>query len=228
MRNFPAAFLRNGHAPGSTHRTLLPPVGDIHPCDQQPLPADEADRGSIAQEAIWIDDARRDARAFAPLYERHHRPVYLFVLKRVGDRDRAGDLTSQVFLKAMLALPRYVDRGAPFRAWLYRIALNEVLMFHRRMRGRVYMDVEAADARRLLGEVEVLPAEADHHEQRIGALTAALGRLAPAQAMLVELHWFDGLAYAEVGHVLGIGEDAAKMRTHRAIKQLRLTMQKAR
>jgi len=192
------------------------------------LPPDEADRGPTAQEAGWIAAARRDPRAFAPLYERHHRPIYLFVLKRVGDRDRAGDLTSQVFLKAMLALHRYVDRGAPFRAWLYRIALNEVLMFHRRMRGRVYMDVAAADARRLLGEVEVLPADADDHQRRLGALAAALGRLAPAQAMLVDLHWFDGLTYAEVGQVLGIGEDAAKMRAHRAIEHLRRIMLKVR
>lgn len=180
-----------------------------------------------ALEAEQVAAARRDAQAFAPLYERHHRAVYLFVLKRVGDRDRAGDIASQVFLKAMLALPRYQERGAPFRAWLYRIALNEVLMFHRRMRGRPTMDVEAADARRLLGEVDASPA-AEDRDHRLAMLTAALGRLAPAQAMLIELHWFDGLAHAEVGQVLGIGEVAARMRTHRAIKQLRLFMLKAR
>ena len=79
----------------------------------------------ITQEEGWIAAARRDPQAFAPLYLRYHKPIFLFVLKRVQDRDLCGDLTAQVFLKSMAALPKYEGRGLPFKAWLYRIALNE-------------------------------------------------------------------------------------------------------
>ena len=172
------------------------------------------------QERAEVAAAQRDPQAFAPLYERYHKPIFLFVRKRVGSNDAAGDLTAQVFLKALLALPRYTDRGLPFKAWLYRIALNEVLMHHRRAKGRVYMDIDAPDATRLL--LETLPQDADGQKaDDMNRLTRALSRLAVPQAILVELHWFDGLSYAEMGQMLGIAEDAVKMRTHRVIQQLR-------
>ena len=48
-----------------------------------------------------------------------------------------------------------------------------------------------------------------------------LSSLKSDQAQLIELRYFDGLSFAEVGQVLGIGEDAAKMRTHRVLATLR-------
>ena len=175
----------------------------------------------LAEEREWIASARQDPARFAPLYQRYHRPIFLFVLKRVGgDRDLASDLCSQAFLKAMLALPRYNDRGLPFKAWLYRIALNEVLMSQRRRKNKVYMDVERADVAALCHDME-FPADAARQADQDRRLTDALARLRPDQATLIELHWFDRLSYAEVGQVLGIGEDAAKMRTHRVLQRLR-------
>lgn len=176
------------------------------------------DRGAEEQH---IRAAQSDPGAFAPLYERYHRPIFLFVLKRVGgDRDLAADLSSQTFLKAMLALPRYRDRGLPFKAWLYRIAFNEVLMHQRRHKGRVYMDVERADVNALCTELD-LPMDSEHQGEMDRRLTQALSLLKPDQSALIELHWFDRLSYAEVGQVLGIGEDAAKMRAHRVLRLLR-------
>ena len=52
-------------------------------------------------------------------------------------------------------------------------------------------------------------------------LARALGKLLPAQTMLIELRFFDGLSFLEVGQVLGIAEAAAKMRTHRVLGTLR-------
>ena len=176
----------------------------------------------IAQEEIWIAAARRDPQAFAPLYQRYHKPIFLFVLKRVQDRDLCGDLTAQVFLKSMAALPKYEGRGLPFKAWLYRIALNEVLMHFRRHKGKQYMDVEAPQAAALINDA----AGTDDDDRSLDKelmerLTTAMVRLQPVQAMLIELRFFDGLSFLEMGHVLGIAEAAAKMRTHRVLAALR-------
>ncbi|MEO8067822.1 MAG: sigma-70 family RNA polymerase sigma factor [Flavobacteriales bacterium] len=180
------------------------------------LPAD------TAQEEVWIAAARHDPQAFAPLYERYHKPIFLFVLKRVQDRDLCGDLTAQVFLKSMAALPKYEGRGLPFKAWLYRIALNEVLMHYRRHKGKQYMDVEAPQAAALLnGAVEVGDEDRSLDKDMMERLTRALARLQPVQAMLIELRFFDGLSFLEMGQVLGIAEAAAKMRTHRVLGSLR-------
>lgn len=179
------------------------------------------------EEEEWIAAARRDPAAFSPLYHRYHKPIFLFILKRVHDRDLCGDLAAQVFLKAMGAIGRYEGRGLPFKAWLYRIALNEVLMHFRRHKGKQYMEVTTPQASALL-----LSGSEDHGTDRsldpeiMSALSSALSRLVPAQAMLIELRFFDGLSFQEMGQVLNIAEAAAKMRTHRVLKTLREYMMK--
>lgn len=159
--------------------------------------------------------AKADPERFAPLYERYFVDIFRFILRRTGHRDLTADLTQQTFLKALLALPKYEDRGLPFRAWLYRIALNELRMFWRK-RKEVVIDVGHREAMALSEEIGLTMDEED-----MSRLAASLGRLDERQARLIELRYMDGLSFAELGQVLGIGEDAAKMRTHRVLAQLR-------
>ena len=77
-------------------------------------------------EAKWIEEAKRDIDKFSLLYDHYFIPVFRFILKRVISQDVAADLCSQVFLKAMLNIKKYEDRGFPFACWLIRIAKNEV------------------------------------------------------------------------------------------------------
>jgi len=159
--------------------------------------------------------AKASPEAFAPLYERYFGDIFKFVLRRTAHRELTADLTQQTFLKAMLALPKYEPRGLPFRAWLYRIALNEVRM-HWRKRKEVVIDISFAEVRGLSEEIGLVSAEEDMQH-----LANALGKLEDEKARLIELRYMDGLSFAELGQVLGIGEDAAKMRTHRVLAQLR-------
>lgn len=176
----------------------------------------------LLEEEGWIAAARQDPAAFSPLYHRYHKPIFLFILKRVHDRDLCGDLASQVFLKAMGAIGRYEGRGLPFKAWLYRIALNEVLMHFRKYKGKQYMEVTTPQAAALLMDPnEDQGSDRSMDPEAMSMLSKALSRLAPGQAMLIELRFFDGLSFLEMGHVLGIAEAAAKMRTHRVLRTLR-------
>ena len=77
-------------------------------------------------ERLLVEAAQRDPRKFADLYELHFERIYAFVSRRVGDRQTAADVTSDVFHKALANLPGYELRGAPFAAWLFRIAANAV------------------------------------------------------------------------------------------------------
>lgn len=176
----------------------------------------------MLEEEGWIAAARQDPAAFSPLYHRYHRPIFLFILKRVHDRDLCSDLASQVFLKAMGAIARYEGRGLPFKAWLYRIALNEVLMHFRKHKGKQYMEVTTPQASALLSSSdEDQETDRSLDPEAMSMLSKALSGLAPAQAMLIELRFFDGLSFLEMGQVLGIAEAAAKMRTHRVLRTLR-------
>lgn len=72
-----------------------------------------------------IRNAQHDAQAFKPIYEKYFKRLFLFILHRIGEKELSADLTQQVFLKALGNLARFKIQGAPFSAWLYRIAINE-------------------------------------------------------------------------------------------------------
>ena len=69
-----------------------------------------------------VEAAQRDPSRFAELYELNFARVYGYVVRRVGDRDTAQDLTSDVFHKALASIQGFEWRGVPFAGWLLRIA----------------------------------------------------------------------------------------------------------
>lgn len=167
------------------------------------------------EEERMVEAARRDPKAFGQLYDRYFTTIFRFLLRRAGDQELTNDLTQETFLKAMLALPRYQERGLPFRAWLYRIALNELRMFWRKKK-EVLIDLNHHQVKGLSAEFSL-----DLEEDDMKRLAAALSKLDEARSQLIQLRFMDGLSFLEIGQVLGIGEDAAKMRTHRTLATLR-------
>src|ERR1700680_2192414 len=93
-----------------------------------------------AEERLMVEAAQKDPTRFAELYEINFARVYAFVTRRVGDRDAAEDLTSEVFHKALANLRRFEWRGVPFAAWLLRIAANAIA--DRAQRGRKELAVD--------------------------------------------------------------------------------------
>ena len=83
---------------------------------------------------------RGDEVAFARLYRHFAERVFRFCLFRAGRPSDAEDLTQQVFLHVIEALPRYEDRGTPFAAWLFRIARNVTIDFRRAHRDQPDLD----------------------------------------------------------------------------------------
>ena len=83
-------------------------------------------RGLQADERLLVEAAQKDPARFGDLYELHFELVYAFVSRRVGSRDVAEDLTSEVFHKALANLHRFEWRGVPFGAWLLKIAANAI------------------------------------------------------------------------------------------------------
>jgi len=79
-----------------------------------------------AEERLLVQAAQEDPSRFGELYELHFERVYAFIVRRVRERQVAEDLTSEVFHKALAALPGFDWRGIPFAAWLMRIASNVV------------------------------------------------------------------------------------------------------
>src|SRR5689334_2825244 len=81
-------------------------------------------RAGETDERRLVEAAQQDRARFGEVYERYFGLVYVFVARRVRERAVTEDLTSEVFRKALASLPRFKWTGAPFGAWLLRIASN--------------------------------------------------------------------------------------------------------
>lgn len=179
-------------------------------------------RGDVSTrpERAEIVRAQQDPRAFAPLYERYVDAVFGYCYRRTGDRESAADLTSQIFARALGALPRYQAqaREGTFRSWLFSIAHNLVVDAHRTRRDHSSLD-HIPDERALR---DASPSPEDHaiasEERR--ALARAMTSLTTSQRQVVELR-LAGLTGPEIATVLGMRLAAVKSAQFRAYARLR-------
>src|SRR5512135_804856 len=87
-----------------------------------------------SSDAELITRAQRgEVNAIGRLYDRHRESIFRYLWIRLDDRQLAEDLTGDVFMRMLDALPRYQMKGQPFRAWLYRIAHNLAIDYFRKM-----------------------------------------------------------------------------------------------
>ena len=102
-----------------------------------------------------IEAAKRDPARFGPLYERYFGDIFRFLARRTAREADAADLAQQTFLKAMLALPRHRDQGAPFRAWLSPHRPQRGAHVLASSKGKVYMDLGLAETLQLMQDAEL-------------------------------------------------------------------------
>lgn len=171
-----------------------------------------------AAESDELELVRRaavDANALAALYQRYVARVYRFLRVRCSSVEEATDLTQQVFLKVAEALPRYRERGAPFAAWLFRIARNAAIDHARRQHATVPWDSLTEEAAPDDVEAWALDRETRAH---VGALLAALSS---DERELLSLRFAAGLSSREIAAVVGGSEAAVKKRLTRTIQRLK-------
>jgi RNA polymerase sigma-70 factor (ECF subfamily) len=159
-----------------------------------------------------------DADAFGTLYEEYAPRVFRFALARVSEPADAEDLLHRVFLKVIEALPRYEQRGLPFGAWLFRIAGNAVVDFHRTDRHSISIDTVQGRPDEVPGPMRILEVA----EER-AAIRAALSALTADQRDVLVYRFFAGLSPAEVGALMGKREGAIRALQFRALERLRAT-----
>jgi len=168
------------------------------------------------------DDARLVARAqqgdraaIAEIYERHHAAVYRYIFYRVGDAPTAEDLTGTVFVRVVESIDGFVYRGRPILSWLYTIARNVVIDFHRRGAGQAILPL---DESLVNGATDVEEAADRALTQR--RLGAALSHLTEDQRQVILLKFVEGKSNEEVAQILGKTLGGVKSLQHRALAAL--------
>ena len=155
-----------------------------------------------------------DAEAFGKLYDVHLDAIYRYVYFKVASHAEAEDLTSQVFLKAWEAMPRYQLREIPFSHWLMRLAHNVVVDHYRTTRARVELDEK-------LMSTEPDPQDDYIRGERARSLEAAIRRLPDQQRAVIVLRFIENMDYAQVAAILGKSQGALRVIQHRALAALR-------
>lgn len=170
-------------------------------------------------EANQVRLAQEHPSAFADLYQRYLPCVYHYVRTRLESEEEAADLTQQIFLQALDALPSYQLRGVPFSAWLFKIARNAVTDVYRRQKSVVSWDSQPGMAHSLSTQQD-LDAELMHQERLIH-LKTLIARLNPEQRELLALRFAGGLSTSQIVLVVGKSPAAVKKQLTRLLHTLK-------
>lgn len=183
-----------------------------------PIPGD----AEIVQRAI------QDPQAFSIVFERYHRDIYLYCLRRLGNPQDADDAASTVFMKAYAALgkfrPRSGGTGVTFRSWMFAIAHNVIVDAWRkpsRPSRQLSLDsptgTDVADRTPAPGHT---PEQHAIRSEEARQVLTLLNQLPERQRSVVELR-LAGLTINEISHALGMSVAATKSNQFRGYQRLR-------
>ena len=161
---------------------------------------------------------RREQHDFDALFRAHHAEIVRYLAARLGSREEAADVASEVFIEAWRRAPGLRWRGRPVLAWLYRVAAN---MAADRMstRSREPVPAPAAAVSATAGDVATTVIERD-------GLRRALATLPPDHALAVHLRMVEGYPFADVARVMGRSVGACQMLVLRAGRELREALER--
>ena len=171
----------------------------------------------IRREYEIVDRAKKDPAAFGVLYEKYFDRIFNFVFTQTDDEDLTADLCSQTFLIALGNVHKYEFRGVPVSAWFYRIASNEVNKHFNKAKVRKVYSLDEVHLRTLLEREDE-----EYTEETVLKLIEFMKDLSSEMLEVLQLRFFEEKEFKEIAFILDISESSAKMRTYRALDQLRI------
>jgi RNA polymerase sigma-70 factor (ECF subfamily) len=163
-----------------------------------------------------------ETECFAFLLKRYSRPVYSLIVKMVGNREDAEELTQDVFLKAYRSLSSF-QGNSRFSTWLYRIACNTAVSATRKARHEWPAIEESLIGNVAEEDVSEALAQASKEEQ-LTRLEAALAQLPPDERALILLFYMQAKTVEEIAAVTGLTASNVKTRLHRIRKKMFVLM----
>jgi RNA polymerase sigma-70 factor (ECF subfamily) len=193
-----------------------PPV-EVAPVEA-PISTEALSQEEIRAEALLVEEARREPAAFGVLYERYVDRIYGYIYHRVGNVQEAEDLTARTFYRALDNLHSYEDRGAPFAAWLFRIAHNLMANWHRDRSRRRFLSLDRLWSQRAENDS---PEEHVEQEENREALWSAISRLPEERRNLLLWKFGSQMSNLEIGELMNKSESAIKSLYFRTLAALR-------
>lgn len=177
----------------------------------------QANASKSLEEDELIKLSQDNLTQFEPLFDRYFDRVFQYVFSRTNNRQVAEDLTSQIFLKILEALPRYQSRR-PLAAWVFTVAKNTLFSHYRFNFHHPIQSLEEA------GLIESNPVHGSSGKSeeidRYIDLEKNINHLPIKDRELLRLRFAAGLSFIEIGTIQGKSPEAVKMALHRILRKL--------
>ncbi|NPV59221.1 MAG: RNA polymerase sigma factor [Actinobacteria bacterium] len=170
-------------------------------------------------------------KAMIDLYEQNYRRIFNYVLYNTGDIEVALDLTSETFLRALKALPRFEYRGEKsYTAWLYKIASREIAMHFRRLtkdnKHIATYSQETEAIKQVISQEDIEAARRELEKCEDFIILASLLKELPARyCEVLFLKYIEDKTLEEIAAMLERPIGTVKAQCYRGLKSLREKMQ---
>ena len=178
-------------------------------------------KNQINSEQKLIEEAKKDAKNFRPIYNQYYEVVFRFIFQRIGDEQITTDIVSEVFYRALHNLKKYEFRGLPFSSWLLRIAHNETIKHYRKVSKSRVVKLQTEHLQNLTQEEET-----NYLEDFKPVLMNALKKLKIEDMQLIEMRFFEERPFKEIAEIMNKKESAIKMKVYRILEKLKVSLQK--
>ena len=168
----------------------------------------------LSEEELCNRMKNGDDHAFEILYERYFEKIYAFIVRRVGAREIAEDLVSNIFLKAFASKTRFVWRTS-FKSWLYQIASNTLIDHYRSHKSTVSFDPE----------IHTEPSAQPSINQEIDiaslreVLNSVLSKLDSRTQTVIQLKFFGEYDHQEIANMMNISANHVGVLLYRGMKK---------
>lgn len=170
---------------------------------------------SLDEAQILAEVRHGNGDAFAKIVACYQEPIIRYLYRLTGDHGVAQDLAQETFLNAYRGILKS-DTAISVKPWLYRIATNNARQYHRRRRLVSFVPL----TRLRKDGAPSNHVSADNVEQHI-IVQDILLRIPYDQRQCMILHFVEGLKYREIAEIIGLSEDAVRMRVARGREAFR-------
>lgn len=169
----------------------------------------------LDEDQMLVSAARDDTETAGRLYDKYYSQILGYIYHCTLDSTVAEDLTSNVFLAALRHLGQYRWRQILFRAWLFRVATNEVRMYWRRKKRIKTISIQLDDE-----YTGTTTADSIESAEKYSLLHKALLELKIKYRTVIILRYFEGKAIADICEITGKKEGTVKAQLHRGLAKL--------
>ena len=163
--------------------------------------------------------AKADSQAFATLYDFYLPKVYAFVMSKVGSREWAEDIVSDVFLRVLENLSSYEDRGHGFTAWLFTVTRNVIFDFYNKHH-RQDLPIEEGFQIKDPSDLGAPHLQAEQNELK-EKVRAVMDKLPERELSILQMRFFAGLTNREIALVLNLSESNVGIILFRVLRKIK-------